>query len=53
MIRVSDCKACRCEWLRRQRNEPYNNGPFFCMKDKYKETIKLLRKCPLDKVQDY
>lgn len=53
MIRVSDCKACHCEWLGRLRQGQYNTGPFFCRKDKNKETIRLLYKCPLNKVQDY
>lgn len=53
MIRVSDCKACRCKHLQRRMNQGINNGPFYCSKDKNKETIKLLYKCPLDKVQDY
>jgi len=53
MIRVSDCKKCHCEWLARQRNGLYNTGAFFCRKDKDRETIKLLYKCPLNKVQDY
>lgn len=47
MLKVGLCKGLRCPHLHRRSTEGlYNNGPFYCSKDKRKSLIREMGSCP-------